>query len=395
MNNQLSHSVARQHGFSLMELLVAMTIFGIVAGASVSLYNKHVPLFTQQQNQTAVNIALRNVAAELQMDMANAGVGYYKTTSDTALPVGVVVNPGTGNCYNPATQTYGAGCFDTVSIISVDPNTTPAFVTDPGNGGQQAPGLACKGQQNVPSSFGGQVPNSSTLFVMPDPNSTTTVQQLAASYNAGDVVLITDGQNYVTVVLTQNGQAAGANGVKLNHNPSAGGKYTNSVNQAQYLDDYYNLNYAISNNNANNGAFFGSNKIGTSFCDTAWVFKVSATTYGVDLSNPNDPTLVRSVNNGHPQVIADQIIGFKVGVWALDNVAQAQGQPVPSQTPGWYYDTTTYDLNTVQGVRISVVGRTNPSTGYAAGFRNTLDNGRYKIEAASIVVDPRNLSMNK
>ena len=382
MRNQVRHSVnskvpAQEQGFSLLEMLVAMAMFAIVAGAALRVFQKHVPLFTQQQGQTAVNIALRNAAAELQMDLANAGVGYYQGTSTAALPVGVAVVPGAGNCYNPATQTYGPGCFDTISIISIDPNTPPALVTDPGN-------PAKTGQQCTNSQ---QVPNSSTLFITP--TGTTTVAQQATYYKPGDEILVvsSDGSQMATAILTQAGQVAGNNGVKLQHNPSAFN--VNSVNNASYQDDYYNLGATISNNNGDNGQLSSSNKLGTNFCSTAWVFKISAITYGVSTANPSDPLLVRSVNNAPPQAVADQIIGFKVGVWALDN------NSATAQSPDWFYSTTNYDLNTVQGVRLSVAGRTNPVKGRAAGFRNNLDNGPYKIEAVSVVVDPRNLSMNK
>src|SRR5437764_15402327 len=51
---------ASSAGFSLVELMVAMAIFLVVGGAAVELAKKHVPLFTSQQNQTGLNLAMRN-----------------------------------------------------------------------------------------------------------------------------------------------------------------------------------------------------------------------------------------------------------------------------------------------------------------------------------------------
>ena len=50
-------------GFSLVELTVAMAVFLVVGGAAVALVKMHVPLFTSQQNQTGLNLSLRNGVA--------------------------------------------------------------------------------------------------------------------------------------------------------------------------------------------------------------------------------------------------------------------------------------------------------------------------------------------
>jgi hypothetical protein len=93
-------------------------------------------------------------------------------------------------------------------------------------------------------------------------------------------------------------------------------------------------------------------------------------------------------NNAAQQaVLADQIIGFRIGAYAMNPTNAACSY-------NWWYDTSCYDFNTIQGVRVSLIGRTSPTGGYAAGFRNTFDGGPYKVESVSVVVDPRNLSMN-
>jgi hypothetical protein len=46
-------------------------------------------------------------------------------------------------------------------------------------------------------------------------------------------------------------------------------------------------------------------------------------------------------------------------------------------------------------VRVSLIARTQPSTDPSFTFRNAFDNGPYIVQGASVVVDPRNLSMNE
>ena len=266
-------------GFSMIKLLVSIAIFMVIGGAAMSLFRRHVPLFTVQQNQTAVNIALRNAAAQLQIDMVNAGSGYYQGANIPTLPLGITVFPGTGTCYTGLNQTYSAGCFDTVSVITVDPNTPPSH-----------PAVSGSNCVSV---------TSSTLFATPI--GSTTLNQLAGSYNAGDEVLLvnSNGSQMATMVLSKSGQVTGGK-VQLQHNPTA--VYKNAVSQSSYSDDYYGIS-----NPSNN------NKLGTQFCNTDWVLRVNSTTYGVDTTSPANPVLVRSVNNGKPQAVADQIIGFRIG----------------------------------------------------------------------------------
>jgi hypothetical protein len=72
------------------------------------------------------------------------------------------------------------------------------------------------------------------------------------------------------------------------------------------------------------------------------------------------------------------------------------------------YDASTYDVNNispppydsaymfslVRSVRVSLIARTKPSTDPSFTFRNPFDGGPYQVQGASVVVDPRNLSMN-
>ena len=82
--------------------------------------------------------------------------------------------------------------------------------------------------------------------------------------------------------------------------------------------------------------------------------------------------------------LADQVIGFKVG-------ASIWGGPA-----GYSFDSSSYayDWTLVRAVRIAVVGRTSPITDPSVNYHNSFDQGPYHVQAISVVINPRNLSMN-
>lgn len=335
-------------GFSLIELMVAMAIFLIVGGAAVSLVKKHVPIFTAQQNQTGLNITMRNAVAQIQIDVVNAGTGYYQGVNIPAWPVGItVLNSAAGsNCYDATTQSYGPGCFDQLNVISIDQNTPPSSPGDIGS--------------NCVST------TATSLFLTPI--GTTTLNQLAADFHTGDQILLvkSDGSQMTSTILTSDGLVSGGK-VKLAHNPTA----TNGTNTT-IADDPVGLTLNTD-----------SNKLGSQFCPTDWVLKLAPTIYQVDASDPTNPKLVRT-QNGQSNVIAEQIIGFKVGA-SIWNGAD-------DSTYNFDSSTYAYDWQRVRAVRVSLIGRTAADP--TSTFRNTFDGGPYKIESVSVVVNPRNLSMN-
>lgn len=377
MNKYISNSslslrtapVARQAGFSLLELMTAMAVFLVIGGAGVQLFREHVPLFTAQQSQTAVNISARNAAAQIQMDLVNAGTGFYQGANVPTLPVGVSILPGTtfGTCSPGTTQNYTSACFDTVSIISIDTSASPLNAT-------------ANESVETSTTFTGTVPTGS-LF---------TAAQIAAQYKKGDEIIVVNGgtsnpgSRIAVAVLTANPTSSGST-VTFTHSLTA--TYADAITGQSYKDDYYNLFNTISNNSAStgpSGTNLDANANGYTFQTTDWILKIQGVTYGVSLANPADPTLERSSDNGAPQFVADQVIGFRVGGY---------GVPNGGGTAQFYYDTTTYDLNSITAVRISLIGRTNPQTDSQAEYHNSFDGGPYRVEGVSIVVDPRNLSM--
>jgi hypothetical protein len=350
-NRELSRmkSGKRLAGFSLVELMVAIAVFMVIGGAAMSLVKKHVPIFTSQQNQTGMNISLRNAVAQMQIDVVNAGTGYYQGVNIPSWPIAItVVNSAAGTgCYDAASKSYGSTCFDTLNVIAIDQNTPPSNPQDIG--------------ANCVST------TSSSLFITPI--GSTTLSGLAADFHSGDQILIvkSDGSQMSTAVLTSDGQITGGK-VKLAHNPTGVDGTNTTANDPLALTN-------VADNN----------KLGTQFCNTDWVLKLAPITYSVDASDPTDPKLVRT-EGGQTNVIAEQIIGFKVGatIW---NAA--------SGTDNTYsFDASSYnhDWPLIRSIRVSMIGRTPDD--WSTPFRNSFDGGPYKIESVSVVINPRNSSMN-
>ncbi len=347
-SKSITRSQSPTAGFSLLELTVAMGIFLIVGAAAVTLVKKHTTLFGSQQSQVGLNVNLRNAAAQLQNDVENAGTGYYQGIDVPSWPVGVTIinNVATAGCYDPATNTYGPACFDALNVIAIDQSTPPS---NPMN----IPATSC------------QSTTSSSLFVTPvDP--TVPLATLAGDFHTGDQILVVQPGNpdstIVSVTLSKDGAVNGGK-VELQHNPPAA-PGTDPLG----LSDIPN------------------NKLGTQFCSQAFVLRISAITYSVDASNPANPKLVRTAK-GRSDVIAEQIIGFKVGAWTSTTGGYSYDAP-PAPAASDY----NRDWTTIRAVRASIIGRSSPTGD--PNFHNNFDQGNYLVEAASVVINPRNLSMN-
>lgn len=358
-------------GFSLVELLVAMALFLIISSAAVRLVKAHVPLVTTEQNQAGLNMTIRNAVSQMQVDVVNAGTGYYPGANIPAFPVGITIwncgdltngcnamNQSGADCFNAQTFTYGQNCFDTLNVIASDPTIPPSHPSDQGS--------------NCVST------TSSTLFAVP--TGSTTMAQLAGAFHAGDNLLLikSDGSQMTTTTLTKDGSVTG-NKVQLQHNPTgADGSNADPFGIANPSDA-------------------ANNKLGTTFCTTDWILKMAGITYSVNASNPADPQLVRTVNGANPQVVADQVIGFKVGAmtWNTneDQVSYLFNAPAAPPNNGCTSNCGYQnDFARVRSVLVSLIGRT--ASDPAGNFHNNFDGGPYKVESASVVINPRNLSMN-
>jgi hypothetical protein len=258
-----------------------------------------------------------------------------------------VNNPAGTSCYNATTKTYGATCFDTLNVIATDPLTPAANVSD-GAGG-------CTNTNTA-----------TTMYLTTASAAAATA--LAANFKTGNQILLVkgDGSQMTTTILTANGAVANTNMVKLVHN----------ITNADGTNSITNDPLAISNT-ADSGV------LGVQFCTTDFALKLAPITYSVDASSNTNPKLIRT-QNGTSNTIAEQIIGFKVGASIWNGTTDTT----------YSFDANTYNHNwsSIRSVRVSLIGRTAATS--SGNFQNTFDQGNYKVEAISVVINPRNLSMN-
>ncbi|HEY2460129.1 MAG TPA: prepilin-type N-terminal cleavage/methylation domain-containing protein [Candidatus Acidoferrum sp.] len=365
-------------GFTMIELMVAMAVFLVVGGAALTLFKQHAELFNDQQNQVGLNISLRNALSQMESDVVNAGTGYSKSADISSWPIGVTIQNNVGGtaCHTAGTQVYTAACFDTLNIVSPNPTSIP---------GQFAAAVDTS-----------KAPGTATII----PPVGVTATTLAAGFSNGSQVLFmhnaANGSSSTTMTTATLNAAPVVNAAAGTVTLSFGATLPDGTNAAcppppGFCNDPLGLT-----TNVDLGLLSATL---TSQFDTVtdWVVPLASYRYWVDASNPLDPQLKRGND-----VIADQIIGFKVGASTVIN--NAAGVVTGSTTTysynaskqatdsPWGYQSQ-YDQ--IRSVRISIIGRTPPGERTGNGtFRNGFDNGPYRIQSMSIVVNPRNLSMN-
>lgn len=374
----------RNEGFTLLEMLISVTIVVIVAGVALALVAKSMPLYNRQQGMAALNLGLRGAIAQIEQDVVNAGTGYYVGINFPDWPVGVTIikAPG-GTCYDAATHTYGDPCFDTLNVITTDLTTPPANLNT-----------------NLVSN-GTTVDVKTPSTVNPATGAPWTAAEYAAKFLIGDQMLLLNsaGSQLTTFKLTANGAVLTAVPpvIRLAHAATNSDGTNGNVVQADALpctqstppaNDYLGITLC---KNA---------KVGASFVANDWVLKLASVTYKVDATDNTKPKLARRVGppGGALETVADQIIGFKVGASIWNTPTNGTDNYIfdpalyPDDTPG-PAGNGAYNYSRVRSVRVSLIGRTTPSTDPTNPFRNTFDGGRYQIRGASVIVNPRNLSM--
>lgn len=403
----------RAKGFTIIELLVAMAIFLIVAGAAFSVFAQHAALVTRQQNLSGVNIGLRNGMAQVQMDLANAGQNLLgNVTGAPIFNLGVIIRnnlPGQAAACAPNTANWSyptsSACFDSMTLVN--PTSCPVLdIQDPGSSSESL--------------------STSSIISADNPNSPGDTSA-ASCYKSGDEILVfefsANPQAPVTcdsgtftycmavVTLTQDGQPAG-NKIHLQHNPTG-----TSSDPVDVLFSSGGTAY-----------FAKANSLGAQFNNGSYIIDLGTgaknITYQVlpNPANPADPQLMRCVgvscNAGNEQVVTDQVIGFKVGAALWDDAATnatdianyffdasqycSDAVVVNAGPPPTYVDCTAnppaqldpYDFSLVRSVRISMIARTIPLTDQTLrSFKNGFDQGPYLVQQASTVVDLRNISV--
>jgi len=370
---------SRRQGFTLVELMVAMAVFMVIGGAAIKLVRAHMPLVSSSQNQAGLNMALRSVAAQMQLDAVNAGSGYSEVSPANTWNMGIVVGNRvtTTDCHDPATFVYSGGCFDSFSIVAND--TTVAVGNPSDASGSIAVGTHCT-----------DTTTANALYLVPPGG--TTAATLAGQYSVGDQILLVKagGTSITTFTITAPGPSvfntvANEKIVKIPHNATDG----NGVTQSSTDDPL-----AIARAPIGDPTKLATDPLtlGTQFCVTDYAYKLTSITYWVDATtDPTNPKLMRT-QTGTSSIVAEQIIGFKVGA-SIKNTTSDNPYSYDSNSADLtqsYYN----DWSAIRAVRVSVIGRTPPNSDVNDRFRNGFDNGPYRVEAVSVVINPRNLSMN-
>lgn len=372
----------RDKGFSLLELMVAVAIFILASASSLMLFSRLDTTANQQQGMVGLNIGIRNAAGQLQLDLANAGTGYYVGYNIPSWPVGVtIINnvPAAGtSCYNATTNSYTANCFDQINILAVANSTTypPINATD---------SSGANGTSNCSNTSKGVAYGQAATGL--------TLAATAAKYVSGAQLLFltSTGQSLTAVVLTQAPTVVGS-AVKFTFNATN----TDGTNTGANWKTNDPLDITACDGNT----CPTPNNFGDQFCGGDWILQLAPITYQVSTANQRDPQLQR-VQGGTTTVVMDQILGFKVGVTIWNSVTDS----LPTQ---YNYNAAQYNANNtspppydsaylfsrVRSVRVSLIARTQPSTDPSFTFRNPFDGGPYVVQGASVVVNPRNLSMN-
>lgn len=419
----------RSSGFTLIELMVAMAIFLVIAGTAFSVFDQHMAMITHQENLSGVNLALRNAASQMQMDLSGAGQNFLSGAGQNVptelgdFATGVViqnsVSTALGGTAAPCTPSAGyaypvpSACFDSFTIFG--PQNVGCAATT--NGQPPVLGISDAATENLSS-------NATIKAIDPATGANLATDQTC--FKAGDELLVIEPANggatpcgftwcLTTVTLTANATNNGTDLLLTHTLTSANGAPAGCPGSS--CTDPQGVLY---NPSASTGYNF-DNAIYSSFTSppgtvpTTYVVDIggssSEITYSVVLNpaNATDTQLQRCTSTGCA-VLADQVIGFKVGAALWSN--ESNGQP---DIANYFYDSSKYcydptlatncnalpppgndpyDFGLVRAVRISLIGRTTPNTDAAlSNFTNGFDNGPYLVQQASIVVDLRNMSI--
>lgn len=357
-------------GFTLVELMMAMLLFMIIGAAAVSLIKKHMPLYASEQNQASMNVGVRNAVAQMQMDVVNAGSGFYPGANMPFFPVGITIsNSGTTGC-SDASFNYTT-CFDRLNVITADDTIPPAH-----------PSSNSAGTAVVDTT-------STTLFltfpgVSPPPTNADLTKWATTKFVAGtELLLIQGGTDFsnsnprmTTIQITSGVGTVVGSAIQVSHTATLAGGVPATLPDPMGI---------ITSGD--------SDQLTNSFDPLQdYAILLSGVSYGVDASTPSNPKLVRvgfgAALTGAQNVIAEQIIGFKVGAWNTYTNSYIYDSTLPKGATGYGGDWTS-----IKAVRIDLTARAPINTDPSYKFTNKLDGGPYQVQKISVVINPRNLSM--
>jgi len=436
-------------GFSLLELAVAMAVFLVVSSAAFSLFSRHETLLSQEQGMSGLNIGLRNALSQIQMDVVNAGSGVIQGPNVPAWPVGVTIinsNPAAlPPCTpSPVNPTYSANCFDQLNVVTVDTTTPPIqpinscttgeFDTSTGTALLATVANPPTGTQLTATQVAAKfVTGDKILFVQGTaPYMYTTAVLTANGSTSGSNVKLTFSPTLGPPPPT--GQTAGSNSPGTNVNPppndpisltvsAPASELTNLYCSTDFVLRMLPITYQVSVANASDPQLTRT-QAGTTnvVMDQVIGFKVGAAYRNDNLAQCTVTTNYETVSwiSGTPlpsdHTWDNQTIMINGNYYTVASVAPAPANPptitlASGQDAGWqmnatlngpisqsytyHYLTSDYnsDFTLVRAVRVTLIGRTTPSTDPTYTYRNPFDWGPYQIRGSSIIVNPRNLTM--
>ena len=135
------------------------------------------------------------------------------------------------------------------------------------------------------------------------------------------------------------------------------------------------------------------------YCPTDYVLRITPIQYSVDLTDPSNPVLTRTVAGTtqtlSQKTLATNIIGFKLGVSLFNNTTDTDTTTYSFDASNYNNGSAVaYNYTLVRSLMISLIGRTTPSTDPNYVFRNSFDGGAYEIQGITTVINPRNMSMS-
>lgn len=426
--------VRAAEGFSIIELLVAMAVFLIVAAAAFSLFSQNTALATHQQTLSSVNIGLRNAISQMEMDLSGAGQNVLGTVQGAAgqFSPGVIIRnnvPGVSPACVPNAATWGypaaSACFDSLTTIATKQCTVAGVATS-------APVLALDGGESL---------WTSTTSWANDPNAGAVLANEVGCYQNGDEILVLEMPNSGTSFVacdpyngnTQSNFCLGAYTLSANASVAVDPTSGNTDIELPHLTEGIGSDpLGIIFNSAGVTNYERGNTLVTPVPSASYVIDVGTgsgnVTYAVQANpiNAADMQLVRCPGSvctvANAQVLVDQIIGFKVGAdlyasssaptdlasYSYNSATYCNGGietsvgPPPvfvncDQTPQPAAGLDPYDFALIRSIRVSLIGRTPPGGDLdltKSKFQNGFDGGPYLVQQASVIVNLRGISIS-